>query len=225
MFERASAGAAARVAAVSAEQWQSPTPCSLWDVRQLVDHMRGGPAYLLGALHAEAPTASTSYGEMITVSVETLRVPGALDRRCMSPAGFEWTVGEATAGTAMDQLVHTWDLAVATGAGPRPRGRGCRCRGGHVPAADARRRPSGRARRACGRGADGRASPGSVAGSDGSATVTGDDEFDDAVKAVGHAGPAGDAAGRPRRGAHRVGDGGGGWVEPVGGEPAPQAAS
>ena len=77
--------------------------------------MRGGPAYLLGALHAEAPTASTSYGEMITVSVETLRVPGALDRRCMSPAGFEWTVGEATAGTAMDQLVHTWDLAVATG--------------------------------------------------------------------------------------------------------------
>ena len=34
----------------------------------------------------------------------------------MSPAGFEWSVAEATAGTAMDQLVHTWDLAVAIGA-------------------------------------------------------------------------------------------------------------
>ena len=35
----------------------------------------------------------------------------------MSPAGFEWSVAEATAGTAMDQLVQTWDLAVAIGAG------------------------------------------------------------------------------------------------------------
>ena len=34
----------------------------------------------------------------------------------MSPAGFEWSVAEATAGTAMDQLVHTWDLAVAIDA-------------------------------------------------------------------------------------------------------------
>ena len=33
----------------------------------------------------------------------------------MSPAGFEWSVAEATAGTAMDQLIHTWDLAVAIG--------------------------------------------------------------------------------------------------------------
>jgi uncharacterized protein (TIGR03086 family) len=37
----------------------------------------------------------------------------------MSPAGFEWSIGEALAGTAMDQLVHTWDLAVAIGADRR----------------------------------------------------------------------------------------------------------
>jgi uncharacterized protein (TIGR03086 family) len=34
----------------------------------------------------------------------------------MSPAGFEWSVAEAAAGTAMDQLIHTWDLAVAVDA-------------------------------------------------------------------------------------------------------------
>jgi hypothetical protein len=33
----------------------------------------------------------------------------------MSPAGFDWSVADATAGTAMDQLIHTWDLAVAIG--------------------------------------------------------------------------------------------------------------
>ncbi|HEY7137286.1 MAG TPA: hypothetical protein VIB48_19680 [Acidimicrobiia bacterium] len=31
----------------------------------------------------------------------------------------EWSVGEATAGTAMDQVVHTWDLAVAIGGDRR----------------------------------------------------------------------------------------------------------
>lgn len=47
--------------------------------------------------------------------VEALRVPGALQQRCMSPAGFEWSVAEAASGTAMDQLIHTWDLGVAIG--------------------------------------------------------------------------------------------------------------
>ena len=37
----------------------------------------------------------------------------------MSPAGFEWSIAEASAGTAMDQLVHTWDLAVAIGGDRR----------------------------------------------------------------------------------------------------------
>ena len=34
---------------------------------------------------------------------------------CMSPLGFEWPVGQAVAGTFMDALIHTWDLAQATG--------------------------------------------------------------------------------------------------------------
>ena len=48
-----------------------------------------------------------------------VRAPLALERRCMSPAGFEWSMAEATVGTAMDQLVHTWDLAVAIDADRR----------------------------------------------------------------------------------------------------------
>jgi uncharacterized protein (TIGR03086 family) len=33
----------------------------------------------------------------------------------MSPLGFEWPLSQATAGTFMDTLLHTWDLASATG--------------------------------------------------------------------------------------------------------------
>ena len=117
MFERAAAAAVAKVAGIRADQWQAPTPCTEWDVRQLVDHMHGGPAYLLAALGAAPPAATgdQSYRAAVSSCLEALGRPGALERRCMSPAGFEWTVAEAAAGTAMDQLVHTWDLAVATG--------------------------------------------------------------------------------------------------------------
>jgi uncharacterized protein (TIGR03086 family) len=52
----------------------------------------------------------------VDACAKALRRPGALEQRCMSPAGFEWSVAEAAAGTAMDQLIYTWDLAVAVDA-------------------------------------------------------------------------------------------------------------
>lgn len=122
MFERAASDAAAMVGRVDEEQWHDATPCTEWDVESLVSHMTGGFAYLeaaLGAAPSEVALDETSYRAAVQRCVEELRAPGALDRRCMSPAGFEWSVTEAVAGTAMDQVVHTWDLAVAIGADPR----------------------------------------------------------------------------------------------------------
>ena len=63
----------------------------------------------------ERERAAVAYERAVARCVEALHAPGAVDGRCMSPAGFEWSIGEAVAGTAMDQLVHTWDLAVAIG--------------------------------------------------------------------------------------------------------------
>ncbi len=115
MFERSAGAAGARARAVSPEQMDLPTPCAEWDVAALLDHMAGGPVYLLGALGADPVGPTWPDQAAIDACVSLLREPGALERRCLSPAGFEWTVGEAAAGTAMDQLVHTWDLAVAVG--------------------------------------------------------------------------------------------------------------
>lgn len=117
MFERAAEGAADRIAAVEPAQRTAATPCAEWDVEALLEHMAGGPAYLLAALGLPAPPVIdvTTYRDAVAACSAALREPGALERRCQSPAGFEWSIAEATAGTAMDQLVHTWDLAVATG--------------------------------------------------------------------------------------------------------------
>jgi uncharacterized protein (TIGR03086 family) len=92
------------------------TPCSEWDVAALLEHMAGGPRYLLGALGVDgASVGGWPESAAVEAVVSRLGEPGALELRCMSPAGFEWSVAEAAAGTAMDQLVHTWDLAVALG--------------------------------------------------------------------------------------------------------------
>jgi uncharacterized protein (TIGR03086 family) len=119
LFERAASDAASMVARVRPEQRDAPTPCNEWDVETLVTHMVGGTVYLREALGMEfgaAHAGDGGYRVSVAQCVEALHAPGALERRCMSPAGFEWSVAEATAGTAMDQLVHTWDLAVAIGA-------------------------------------------------------------------------------------------------------------
>jgi uncharacterized protein (TIGR03086 family) len=113
LFERAAASAVSMAGQVRPDQRHAPTPCAEWDVAALLDHMVAGPGYLLAAVGADVEGPDHSYEAAVARSIEALHQPGALDRRCTSPAGFEWSVGEAVGGTAMDQLIHTWDLAVA----------------------------------------------------------------------------------------------------------------
>lgn len=117
MFDTAATHAAQLARGVRPEQRSLPTPCSEWDVAALLEHMAGGPAYLLGALEVDSATLEPWPDQtVVQTCVAALRETGALERRCLSPANFEWSVAEAAAGTAMDQLIHAWDLAVAIGA-------------------------------------------------------------------------------------------------------------
>lgn len=106
--------------AVRPEQLGSPTPCTEWTVQQLIDHLVGGSEYLLSAAHGrelarQVDVTSADFRRGVTDVLEALALPGATERTCISPLGFEWPVSQAVAGTFMDVLIHTWDLAHATG--------------------------------------------------------------------------------------------------------------
>jgi uncharacterized protein (TIGR03086 family) len=108
------------IEAVQPEQLASPTPCSEWDVQQLIDHLAGGAEYLVAAVESREPAQQSNvmaadYRRGVAAVVGALKRPGAMNRTCTSPLGFQWPVSQAVAGTFMDVLIHTWDLARASG--------------------------------------------------------------------------------------------------------------
>jgi uncharacterized protein (TIGR03086 family) len=109
---------------VRPDQLGDPTPCAEWSVRDLLDHLAGGAEYLLAAIEGRpvrpvAFAGAAAYAADVDAVLRGLEDPLVLDRTCASPLGFEWPVGQAVAGTFMDVLLHTWDLARATGQDDR----------------------------------------------------------------------------------------------------------
>jgi uncharacterized protein (TIGR03086 family) len=89
-------------------------------VRQLIDHLVGGAEYLLAAATGAESVPSDGapgpdYRLCVNRVLAALELPGAMERVCVSPLGFDWPVADAVGGTFMDVLIHTWDLARATG--------------------------------------------------------------------------------------------------------------
>jgi uncharacterized protein (TIGR03086 family) len=121
LYRRAATGTLAVASAIRPDQLGLPTPCDEWTVQEVLDHLVGGTSYLTAAIkglevpRVDSGATADDLHEGVTVCLELLADPQALGSTCSSPLGTEWTVAEATAGTSMDLLVHTWDLAAATG--------------------------------------------------------------------------------------------------------------
>jgi uncharacterized protein (TIGR03086 family) len=119
------------IAGVTGEQWQLPTPCTDWTVRQLVSHLVGGnrlairvlrgeplpPVDQLGRRGAEdqlGDDPGSAYRTSADELLEAMRAPGVLDRAHTLPAGT--LPGPAVVHLRIvETLVHGWDLARATG--------------------------------------------------------------------------------------------------------------
>lgn len=111
---------------VRPDQLDQPTPCSEWDVRGLVGHMVGVNAAFAAGLRGAAPVPldegdrllgddpAGAYRRTTAEALEAWASPGALERT------LHLAVGDLPASFALgihfiDNLVHCWDLATATG--------------------------------------------------------------------------------------------------------------
>jgi uncharacterized protein (TIGR03086 family) len=112
------------IAEIRPGQWKGPTPCTEWNVREVVNHLvgmdlvfaamiEGGPmpdrgADLLGDDPAGAHRASS------TSLQAAFSRPGVLDRSYRGPLGSA-TGAERLQIRLYDLLAHGWDLVRATG--------------------------------------------------------------------------------------------------------------
>ncbi|MGI5232765.1 TIGR03086 family metal-binding protein [Actinoallomurus sp. CA-142502] len=128
-FAGTSAGFERRLGAVRPAQWRRPTPCTEWNVRQLVNHMtRGNLGYVrllrggsgeefLRLRDADALGADPvgAYVRSVRECAEAFAAPGAFQRLLDYPLG-KVTGRQALAVRTTDTVIHTWDLARAVGA-------------------------------------------------------------------------------------------------------------
>lgn len=126
--ERALAATRAVVAGIESGQWDWPTPCEDWNVRELANHVVSGNFWageLMGGKTIEevgdrldgdllGGDAVAAYEESARVAAAAFHEPGAMEK----PAAVSYgpVPGEVYCGHRFtDVLVHGWDLAKATG--------------------------------------------------------------------------------------------------------------
>ncbi len=111
--------------AIAADQWDLPSPCTEWSVREVAEHLIGGNDLFTRALSGEVPTSPGGAGGVPGAyrrSAERLlgafREPGVMEMEVQVPFG---TVSGAIALQLRltEVLVHGWDLARATGQTPQ----------------------------------------------------------------------------------------------------------
>jgi len=122
-YARIAAGFGARVAALEGvDGWSLPTPCTEWNVRDLVGHVVSVHRHVAAGLDASAPPEPATDADLAGAwHAATDEIAAALDdpQRASAPVEgrfapmpLEDLIGRLLCS---DTLVHTWDLARATG--------------------------------------------------------------------------------------------------------------
>jgi len=114
-------------ASIREEQWSLPTPCSEWNLSQLVDHVTGGNRFTIRILDGESVDAAMAETmrsfdvdhepraaalESITAQLLAFDEPGALERMCHHVAG-ELTGRDVLRIRLHELIIHTWDITEA----------------------------------------------------------------------------------------------------------------
>ena len=127
MYEKAMQAADGVIRGIAPEQYAAPTPCDEWDVRELVNHLVFGNWMFARAAGGERVRVDdddlpdmvgddpvTAFRQSADAAVAAWRTPGATEKVCHLP--FADLPGPAAMRIHFkDVVVHTWDLARATG--------------------------------------------------------------------------------------------------------------
>ena len=112
-----------RVNGISGDGWNAPSPCAEWSARDVVGHVVGNHRWLATRVRGGEPAPMAddedpaeawrgAYGGVLAITED----PAAMATMVEGPMGempFEQMLGSFV---CMDVLVHTWDLARASGA-------------------------------------------------------------------------------------------------------------
>jgi uncharacterized protein (TIGR03086 family) len=121
-YRRLSAHFATTVAGVTPDQWEDPTPCEDWSVRDLVRHAVDTQGMFLGFVGREAgaiPSVDDDPVAAWTAARASVQVD--LDDPEHATTEFTGFFGTSTFEAAVDRflnsdlVIHRWDLARATG--------------------------------------------------------------------------------------------------------------
>jgi uncharacterized protein (TIGR03086 family) len=122
-LQQALADAGRLVEALRDDQWGASTPCSDWDVRDVVRHLTAGNALFAGAIAGKQvpdegvgllASDAAAYARSVELLVTAATTPEALDQLVSVPFGV--VPGPvAVQMRVVEALVHGWDVARATG--------------------------------------------------------------------------------------------------------------
>jgi uncharacterized protein (TIGR03086 family) len=110
---------------VRPDQMDDPTPCTEWTVRQLMAHLVGVNTVFAAAVRGEDPKTGSeedilgddpagAYRRSVEEAVAAWATPDALEQTLHLPFGH-MPAAFAIGIHFIDNLVHRWDLATATG--------------------------------------------------------------------------------------------------------------
>jgi len=121
-YARIARGFDARVAGLAGHSWTEPTPCPEWNVQDLVGHVVSVHRQVIAGLDASTPPRPATDADLVgawrgvtaaiaSALADAQRASAPVSGR-FAPMPLEDLIGRLLCA---DTLVHTWDLARATG--------------------------------------------------------------------------------------------------------------
>jgi uncharacterized protein (TIGR03086 family) len=123
-YQKATANTRRLLAAVNPDQWEVSTPCTDWNVKQLVNHMVSGAKNVASIMGGDGPQnfgevlgddAIAAFDAACKAAIAAFSAPGVMGSMVQTRRG-EQLAGDYALGQVQEMLVHGWDLATAIGA-------------------------------------------------------------------------------------------------------------